>query len=305
MADPVDYVPPSVSVVVASKVGAPFIDQCLSSLEEQVSAFAGEVIVVTPRCETYASRIEQHFNWVRVIRAPDLTQVPALRRCGVQNARSALVAIIEEHCSAKGDWLGQILKALKEYQCAAVGGPIADYNYDRLCDWAVYFIEYNGSLPPFVHGPTEDLNDANIAYQRRVLIEHLDLLDEGYWPMTLHATLRRKGSWFLGDPGIVVQHRGPIGFRYYLGQRFLFSRAYMGVRARSRSIFWRIAYLVGAPLVPLALYARMARIVWSKQCRVKSFVLATPMILTALLVFVAGEWTGCLLGPGDALSKVE
>jgi hypothetical protein len=38
---------------------------------------------------------------------------------------------------------------------------------------------------------------------------------------------------------------------------------------------------------------------------VGKFIRALPLLGSALVVFVAGEWVGCVLGPGDALSKVE
>jgi len=55
----------------------------------------------------------------------------------------------------------------------------------------------------------------------------------------------------------------------------------------------------------LMLLARMTRKVLEKRRRIRQFALALPLTVPALLVFVAGEWAGCVLGPGDALSKVE
>jgi hypothetical protein len=49
----------------------------------------------------------------------------------------------------------------------------------------------------------------------------------------------------------------------------------------------------------------MASRVVQKRCRVGKFVATLPLMIPALVVFVAGEWVGYLLGPGDALSKVE
>ena len=295
---------PRISVVVASKVGQPFVDQCLASIREQARALEAEVIVVVPDDDQYASRIQSKFGWTRVIRSSD-TRVPALRRKGVEAANGEFVAVIEEHCSAKEDWLHQSIGALSGSGYSAVGGPIVDHDFESLRDWAVYFCEYNGALPPSPDGETTDLNDANIAYPRRVLVDHKDLLDDGYWPMTLHGTLLAKGHRFLSVPDMVVYHRGPFEFRYYLGQRYLFSRAYTGVRAQSRSILWRLTYLAAAPVLPALLLGRMARRVVSKRCHIGKFVLALPLMAIALTVLVAGEWVGCLLGPGDALSRVE
>jgi glycosyltransferase involved in cell wall biosynthesis len=294
-----------ISVVIASKVGPPFIDQCLSSIAQQVAELDAEVIVVTPRSEEYAERIRSQFPWVRIVREAAITKVPALRRRGVQEASGEYVAIIEEHCSAAPDWLRQALAAFERGTYAAVGGGITDFGYDRLRDWVVYFVEYNGSLPPVIGGETESLNEANIAYRRRLLLEHLDLLDDGYWQMTLHPTLLASGHKLLSVPEMVVYHRGPFDFFYYLHQRFLFSRAFAGVRAQNQSPVRRFAYLVAAPVIPLLLLGRIARTVIRKRCRVGQFVRSLPLTVPAVAILVAGEWVGCLLGPGNALTEVE
>jgi len=296
---------PSISVVIASKVGAPFIDQCLVSLSEQARELDAEVIVTAAGPETYAAGVQQRFPWVRVIHASELTKVPALRRRGVEAAHADYVAVIEEHCSAAPDWLAKALAAHARGRYAAVGGPIVDYDYDRIPDWVVYFLEYNGALPPAPAGETADLNDANIAYRRDVLLAHVALLGEGYWPMTLHPTLLASGMKFLSVPDMVVHHRGPFRFGYYLRQRYLFSRAFAGVRAQNESLLRRLIYVVAAPLVPAYLLWRIAKTVLKKRCRVAQFVRSLPLLGPALIVLVAGEWVGYVLGPGDALSKVE
>lgn len=295
---------PPISVVVASKVGAPFIQQCLESIRREAVALEAEVLVVVNE-PSYAARVAEEFPWTRVVLDPSLSKVPAMRRRGVEEARGDLVAIIEEHCSAGEDWLHQSISALSSGPQVAAGGAISDYGYARVRDWVVYFCEYNGSLPPAPRGETGHLNDANIVYRRSVLLEHLPLLDEGYWPMTLHPVLLAKGMTLRSVPEMVVYHRGPFNFGYYLHQRFLFSKAFTGVRARTRPVHWRAAYLLGAPLMPLLLLARMTRTVVRKGHRVPQFLRALPLTIPALVVLVAGEWVGCLVGPGDALSKVE
>ena len=294
-----------ISVVVASKVGAPFIGFCLASLETQAKAIGAEVIVVAAGSEAYVDQLRRDYPWVRAIHSKEITQVPALRRIGVEHARGKAIAIIEEHCSAATDWLERALAALASGDYGAVGGPVVDYGYKRLRDWVVYFLEYHGALPPAPQGATENLNDANIAYPRALLIEHIGLLDDGYWPMTLHPTLLGKGSTLLSVPDMVVHHRGPFNFGYYLGQRFLFSRAYAGVRAQKQSVVRRLAYIVLAPVVPFMMLARIASIVLAKGRNVGRFVAALPLLSVSLVVMVAGEWLGCVAGPGDALAKVE
>ncbi|MFN2431809.1 MAG: glycosyltransferase family 2 protein [Gemmatimonadota bacterium] len=295
----------SLSVVVASLVGAPFIDGCLSSLEGQAHELGAEVVVVACGTEAYAERIRREFSWVRVVHRPERESVPRLRRHGVEAARGEIVAVIEEHCVAAPDWLRRAAAAHGARTCAAVGGPVADLGYRRMRDWVVYFCEYNGSLPPAPAGEVAELNGANIAYRREVLLRHKALLDDGYWEASLHPRLLAEGESFVSDPRMVVFHSGPFDLGYYLRQRYWFSRAYAGARAGTLPAWRRMAYLAAAPAVPALLLARMAGRVWRKRCHVDRFVLALPLFVPALAAFVAGEWIGYLAGPGDALSKVE
>lgn len=300
-----EQTPPKISVVIASKVGPPFIDECLESIKEEVQELNAEVIVSCSGTEAYASRISNAFSWVKVIHQTGSISVPLLRKRGVEESTGALVAIIEEHCLASPQWLRRALAAHQSGEYGAVGGPIADHDYKRSRDWVVYFCEYSGWLPPAHEGETEQLNGANIMYQRSLLADHAQLLGDGYWEVTLHPAAIAQGTKFLSVPDMVVFHRGPFNFGYYLQQRYWFSRAFAGARAQSLSGAHRLAYLATAPVVPLLLLGRMAMRVWRKRCRVKRFVATLPLIVPALAVFVAGEWVGYLLGPGEALSKVE
>jgi glycosyltransferase involved in cell wall biosynthesis len=294
-----------ISVVIASKVGAPFLDQCLESIQDEARRVGAETIVVTTSPEASAQRITSAFPWVRVVPAPELKNVPALRRKGVQEATGELVAVIEEHCSAGPNWLQEAIAALEDGTYGAAGGAITDFDYRRLRDWVVYFCEYNHSLPPVSSGDAWQLNDANIVYRRQLLLEHVHLMDDGYWQIGLHTALLQNGVRFRSTPGMVVYHRGPFDFAYYLHQRFLFSKAFAGARAQHQSLGRRAAYLVAAPVVPFLLLTRMAKRVVEKRCRVPQFIATLPLTVPALVVLVAGEWAGYLLGPGDALSKVE
>ncbi len=293
------------SVVVASKVGPPFIDNCLSSLEPQARRPGAEVIVVACGPEEYAARIRQAFPWVRLLHCRQRETVPELRRRGVLEARGEIVAIIEEHCVAERSWLEAALRGLDDGRYAAVGGPVLDNGYERLRDWVVYFCEYNGYLPPFAPGETHVLNGANIAYRREVLVRHQHLLGQGYWEATLHPVLLAEGLKFGALPDMWVRHCGPFHFGYYLQQRFWFSRAFAGARAQTMPASRRAIYLAAAPLIPAVLLARMVSRVFAKRCRAGRFLASSPLIAIALLAYVAGEWVGYLAGPGDALLKVE
>jgi glycosyltransferase involved in cell wall biosynthesis len=284
-------------------VGAPFIDDCLASIKEQAKHCAAEVIVVACGTSEYAHRIGRMFPWVRVIHRAGRESVPALRRYGVEQATGEIVAIIEEHCLAAPDWLQQAIAAHASGEFGVVGGPVVDHGYKRLRDWVVYFCEYNNYLPPWRHGEWHELGSANIAYSRSVLLKYNSLLGAGYWEATLHPPLMADGVKLRAVPEMVVHHRGPFDYGYYLQQRYWFSRAFAGARKLPRSR--KTVYFLTAPVVPFLLLARMAQRVWRHNCRVAKFMLSVPLLIPALFVYVAGEFVGYAAGPGDALLKVE
>lgn len=295
---------PDLSVVVASCVGPPFVTRCLESIEPQREAGEIEVIVADRAGGDVAAGIEQRFPWVRLIRRPAGESVPDLRRHAIEEARAEYVAIIEEHCVADKDWIATIRNCLQEPR-AAIGGVVVDNDYPRLMDWAVYFTEYNGYMPPLERGDTYDICAANCVYRRDLLLKNLPGQGSGYWEAGLNAQLLQQGERFLGEPALIVRHTGPFGMRYYLGQRFLFSRAFAGTRRAHLSTGYKLAYLVLAPLLVPLLWARMASRVIAKRHRLGKFLLVTPLMVPITATYVLGEWIGLLTGPGDSLSRIE
>jgi len=182
---------------------------------------------------------------------------------------------------------------------------VVDYNYKRLRDWVVYFCEYNNYFPPWQEGESHDLGSANIAYSRAVLLKYKDLLGIGYWEVGLLPRLVADGVKFRPAPAMVVYHGGPFNYGYYLQQRYWFSRAFAGVRSRTLPASRKMAYFLASPVVPFLLLARMAQRVWRQHCHFEKFVQSLPLLIPALIVYVAGEFVGYLAGPGDALLKVE
>ena len=295
---------PQVSVVIASIVGAPFIDDCLASVFAQKNAPDFEVIVVDCRGPENVSRLAKRFPEARFIQLKKRETVPQLRRIGAEQARGEIVAIIEEHCLAAENWLAS-LSASFSAGYVAVGGPVDFRKDSRLRDWITYFVEYNSYLPPWPDGDTFNVGSANAAYKRETLLSHLAVLNDGYWEAALHPKLLAEGKKFRSVPSMIVYHRGPFDYFYYLRQRYLFSRAFSGARRGTISAGQRAFYLLAAPAIPLLLLSRIASRVFAKKCHPNKFLLSLPLLIPAMTSYVAGEWMGYAFGPGRALMEVE
>lgn len=301
---------PRVSVVVASGAGGEFLFRCLASLAPQVAELGAELLVVDRVGGETAERVAREHPEARLLQTPagERPSVPALRRRGALEARGDVVAILEEHCVAPPHWLRSLRDAFadapEEATPVAVGGPILDDDFDRVRDWVVYFSEYHNFLPPWPDGPRELLNGANIAYPRSRLLAHEALLATGYWEVVLHPLLAREGE-MRAVSQMGVHHTGPFDFGYYLEQRYLLSRVWGGTQRDAVSGARRLLYLLAAPLFPALLLARIAARAFRSGRRVPQFLRALPLLVPVAIAYVWGEWLGYLLGPGDALERVE
>jgi len=292
-----------VSVVIASGAGGEFLFRCLASLREQA---AGAEVIVVDRCgEETRTRLAREAPFARVIAAPGhRPSVPELRLQGVREAAGEIVAVLEEHCVAPPGWVDAVRGGFRPGD-ASIGGPILDSDFRRVRDWVVYFSEYHNYLPPWPEGERFLLNGANIAYRREAVLRHAEAAASGYWEVVLHPRLAADGGTFRSVPAMGAHHTGPFDFGYYLEQRYLLSRVWGGTQRGSAGLGKRLVYLVAAPVFPLLLLARIAQRVFASGHRVGKFLQALPLLVPVTVAYVWGEWLGYLVGPGDALERVE
>jgi hypothetical protein len=229
--------------------------------------------------------------------------VPELRREGLLAARGEVVAVLEEHCTAPPGWLAAIETHFRSGD-AAIGGPILDDDFARLCDWVVYFSEYHNYMPPWERGERAMLNGANIAYARDKVLRHRDALAAGYWEVVLHPPLQADGA-FRAVPEMGARHTGPFDYGYYLRQRYLLSRVWGGSQRLQGGLAKRIVHLLAGPIFPLFLLARIGKRVLEKGTRTAKLVQCLPLLVPVVCAYTLGEWLGYLIGTGDALEEVE
>src|SRR5262245_53874028 len=263
-----------------------------------------EVLVMDCHGAETRKRLAEKYPALRILPQERRKTIPDLRRIGVENANGKIVAILEEHCTATPNWLRSIVNSFADNP-AAVGGSVLDDNYPRLRDWVTYFVEYNAYMPPVPNGKVNDLPGNNVAFRKDLLLQHLSQLKEGYWEAFLYSRLAEEKAVLKSNPEMAVYHRGPFDYGYYLGQRYLFSRAYACARRNVMPLSRRAVYTLLSPALPALLLVRITARVWQKKHRWNQYIRTFPLVVPATVVYVAGELMGYLFGPGDALLKVE
>ncbi len=282
--------------------------ETLEVLRSQDSSPSYEVILVDRRQDAVSDRIRAAYPEVRLIPCAAGTSLPEMRTMALDQARGEYVVVTEDHCVPTQDWLARIQDAFRAAApgTAAVGGCVENGVCDTALDWATFLCEYSGLIAPVPEGPARSLPGMNVAYRRSVLQE-LDraLLTGGFWETTVHPVLVGSGRPLHSANAIRILHKKRFSFRLFAGQRFLYSRYYAGLRFGRGQLARRWVACALTLVLPPLLLVRMVRGVLAK-CRLRSeLAFALPYLTVFVVIWAAGEMIGYVLGPGDALSRIE
>jgi GT2 family glycosyltransferase len=295
---------PLVSVVIASVNGLPAIGACLDALAGQNGRAVAEILVVDRCGEETRSALRARFPGVQIVAAEPGTSVPALRAMGMERARGAMIAILEDHCNVQPGWLRAIARQ-REAGAQAVGGAVENGSVERTVDWAAFFCEYARFMPPVPRGEVRQIAGNNSVYDRRVLERVGPVARAEVWESFLHDRIRALGVPLVSDPDLAVVHKKTFGYAHFLSQRYHYSRSFAGMRLQDAPWWKRLGYALATPLLPPLLMGRLIVAVARKRRHGARLVRAAPVLATFLLSWAFGEAVGALVGPGRSLERVE
>jgi GT2 family glycosyltransferase len=291
-------------VAIACVNGLPIIDECLQALNRQRGGVDVETIVVDCCRNGTAEHIRRDFPHVKLFEAGSRLGIPELRAIAVSHATADVVAIIEDHCIVPEDWAEETLKA-HESGYAAVGGAVENGSVGRITDWAAFFCEYSHAMPPIHDGEADSIAGNNASYKRDMLARVEESVIRNCWEYFLHEELKKLGVRFLSSPRVRLYHKKEFGFRYFLSQRFHYSRSFAAMRAARVPTTLRLIYLLLSPFLPALMMWRIGRQVLKKKRHYGEFFLSIPALTAFLWAYALGEFTGYLAGPGNSLYRVE
>jgi hypothetical protein len=273
---------PKLSIVVAVKDGASNLAALLGALKERDGNT--EVILCCAGPAACDDDVTQ-FSF------PAEALVPALWSEGILRARGSRVALTTAQFIPDSDWLER-LHATDLRRWVGVGGAIDNDPAALARNWAIFFLRYSAFAPPVAPGETEEIAADNAVYDRAAILEHADLLREGFWEPSFHRRFRNAGKKLALDPDLVVIHHGTVPARSFARQRYLHGRAY-GIERAERAGFARNALLLlSSPVVPAVLLGRIfARITGRPRYRAKLLV-ALPWLVRFTFAWAMGEACG-------------
>jgi hypothetical protein len=274
---------PKLSIVVAVKDGASNVPALLEALKGRAGDTEIILCCAGPALDLNEPAIELSF--------PAETLVPNLWSEGIRRARATRVALTTAQFVPDGRWLERLLAADLDRWVGA-GGAIENDPSASAKNWAIFFLRYSAFAPPLRAGETEEIAADNAVYDRAAILEHPDLLQEGFWEPSFHRRFRAAGRKLALQSDLVVVHHGTVSAHDFAHQRYFHGRAYGIERAERGSFPRNLFLLLSSPLVaPLLLARIVARIARRPHYRAK-ILSASPWLLRFTFAWAMGEAGG-------------
>lgn len=300
---------PALSIVVA----VPYAERdgsCDGSLAESLEAIAGsvhgladglayEVIVVAADASVLSGApLTPPFSaHTSTLVAPRAALTPVMWGIGLGAARGRVVAFTTTHMRVSATWARALIDEINRGVDAGVigaGGPIAlgtDASAPE-ADAAV-LVRFSAFLPGRWTRVTTtgDIPGDNAAYLRAHLVEHEDLLRDGFWEVEFHRRFARAGKQLLMVPAALATAADAVDVRTLRAQRYAHATSF-GMSRVSRHGQSALRLLLSAPLVPMVLLwriVRRARAAGVERARLRR---ALPAVLRLTTAWAAGEAVG-------------
>ncbi len=296
---------PDVSVVIASVNGLPYPLRCLEALDRQDGDQNVEVIVADCTGPETVAAITERFPAVRVLSYDERKSVPWLRAAGIRTAHGRLVAVTEDHCVPRPDWINVMVEAAQRTGWSAIGGGVENGSVEHLIDWAVYFCEYHALMSPVPAGPATAIPGMNVVYDMDRLTDLRNVFGEGLWENFLHDHIRAGGHEIGLEPSMVVDHCKRFTIQMFVAERFAYSRAFAGRRVEGQTLGQRMTWAAKSFLVAPLVMARITRVVFQRRRHLGWYIRSLPLVALFSVVGAAGEFVGYLAGPGDSLVRIR
>ena len=270
----------------------------------RASTIAGgvELVIVCPSAAALGLEhdVTDGIGAVRIVEVPEIVPLSPARAEGVRATSCPLVFIGETHSFPHPDCLEALVVALKSGEFVAATPVIENANPQTAFSWAGLMLTYRHWLAPVTRGETDVVSTYNACFRRDHLVAFGDrltaMMDYG---SGLDRHLRANGGRLLMEPAARLMHLNMAAFPGWMVERFLSGRFWGTARSREWSPARRLAYVLGAPLIPVLIAGRALQSPqWTHHRRQMPRGTLVALLLCALAT-AAGEVTAYVAGNGQ------
>ncbi|CAN5186943.1 hypothetical protein BH09PSE3_BH09PSE3_00260 [soil metagenome] len=229
----------------------------------------------------------------KIILAGSDALIPHLWRDGIREASGESIALTTANCVPATDWIGR-LKSLDLNASVGIGGTIDNDPEATSANWAIFFLRYSAFAPPKKKADVAEIAADNAVYNRAAILDHNDLLIEGFWEPSFHRCFRAAGQSLELDPAILVTHFGTSSPAEFIGHRYQHGRKYGADRASTQSLPTAILLFLASGLIPVVTLARIVRRIARHRRYIVPLVRSFPWLIGFVLAWSFGEARGYL-----------
>jgi len=298
---------PLMSVVVVTPDDYLTVRKTIKHLRTQTVSRSLELVLVAPSLD--GLKLEESemrdFLGYRIVEVGPVHSTAKARAAGVCAATAPVVALTEDHAYPAPGWAEALIKRHQE-DWAAVGPVMHNANPHSMTSWASFLVEYSPWLGPAESGECEHLPGHNGTYERDILLEYGDRLEEMLDAESiLHWDLRAKGHRLWLESEARTFHQNFSNPASTIPLRFNGGRLFASARARAWPAWRRIIFVLASPVIPLVRCFRITRDL-RKPGRPRHLLpRLLPSLLFSLAFDGAGEMVGYAFGPGRAMANLS
>jgi hypothetical protein len=298
---------PAMSVVVITPDCYATIRKTVKHLRAQNVCGSLEVLLVAPSAAKLELDESEMLGFLRhkIIEVGPVSSTARARALGVLEASAPVVAFAEDHAYPAPGWAEALIKRHQE-NWAAVGPMMANANPRSITSWANLLIEYAPWLEPAWGGEHEHLPGHNGSYKRALLLEYGERLEAMMdAESVLHWDLRARGHKLYLEAKARTFHQNFSAKTPSLTLRFNGGRLFAAARARHWPTWRRALFALASPLIPPLRCLRIMRELFRPGRPLHLLPRVLPALIVGLVFDGAGEMTGYVFGPGEAMAKLS
>jgi hypothetical protein len=300
----------AMSVVIVTPDSFDTIARTIARLRAQTVAQTLEVVIVAPSVDELAldATVLIGFFGYRVVTVGRIESIAHAYAAGIEFASAPIVALAEDHSFPVRGWAKALIVAHRQYpNAAAVGPAICNANPGTRVSWADLYIGYGAWLHPQTAGIRSHLPGHNSSYKRDALLTaYGDRLGATMEAETvMQWDLRAKGHELYLEPAARTYHTNFGLLSSWIPVQYHGGRVFAAARSRTWSIWKRIAFSGGAPLIPFVRARRILRDVPKTGPPHRELLRTLPMLMFGLALDAIGQMVGTLVGAGASRRKLS
>jgi glycosyltransferase involved in cell wall biosynthesis len=296
------------SVVVVTPDRYEVIRKTIRHLQAQSVRDQLEVVIVAPSADKLGldeSELKDFLQF-RVVEVGAIRSTGGAIAAGMLQAQAPVVAYAEEHSYPFPGWAEALIEAHRQ-PWAAVGAILANANPGTMASWTSLFTDFGPWVEPAVPGVIRHLPWHHTAYKRAPLLAYDDLQLQAMLETEgiLHRDLQAKGYQLYLEPAARANHVNVSSRRSLIRSEFFGGRLFGAARARYErwSVFRRLLYISGGPLIPLVRLRRTVRDIRRSGRHRDLLPGILPSLILGLTMHGLGEIMGYAFGAGEAVQR--